>query len=339
MNGVVFRSEDLPAADRFTWWNEMASQSLVRTLVRSDHEDDFRATLGLLDLGPMQVSWLTCPPLRMQRTAQLIRQSDPETYFLSLVRRGAAEITQGGRETAVGPRELVLYDSSRPFRGQVLADDAGIVEGTVIQVPGTLLPLPADKLTRLTATRIPAQDGMGAILRGYLEELTQHTADYTMTDMTRLAAITLDLLAVVCAHYLEAEALLPSETHRQALQARIHAFIQQNLGDPTLCAESIAAAHQISIRHLYQLFQDQGLGVAAYIRQRRLERCRHDLADPRMRSRPIHAIAARWGFASGSHFSRLFRTAYGVSPADYRGQADHGVRESTTALREPLMIS
>ncbi|MFI0444498.1 helix-turn-helix domain-containing protein [Actinomadura sp. 6N118] len=34
----------------------------------------------------------------------------------------------------------------------------------------------------------------------------------------------------------------------------------------------------------------------------------------------IHAIAARWGFTSPAHFSQAFRTAYGLSPRQFRQQ-------------------
>ena len=58
----------------------------------------------------------------------------------------------------------------------------------------------------------------------------------------------------------------------------------------------IAAAHHISLRSLHQLFHDEGLTVAGWIRQRRLECCRRDLSDPALAARPVAAIAARWGF-------------------------------------------
>ncbi|MET8996010.1 helix-turn-helix domain-containing protein [Amycolatopsis sp. NPDC004169] len=102
------------------------------------------------------------------------------------------------------------------------------------------------------------------------------------------------------------------------LVARIQAFIAGNLGDPGLTPETIAAAHHISVRYLQKLFQQEGRTVAGWIRRRRLEQCRRDLADPRLAGRSITAIAARWGFASPAHFSHAFRGAYGVSPRQFR---------------------
>jgi AraC-like DNA-binding protein len=35
----------------------------------------------------------------------------------------------------------------------------------------------------------------------------------------------------------------------------------------------------------------------------------------------VHTIAARWGIPRASDFTRAFRTAYGISPTEYRFQA------------------
>jgi AraC-like DNA-binding protein len=102
------------------------------------------------------------------------------------------------------------------------------------------------------------------------------------------------------------------------LVGRIHAFIERRLGDPDLSPAAIAAAHHVSRRYLYKLFETQPTGVAGHIRRRRLERCRRDLLDPALRARPVNAIAARWGMPDPAHFSRSFRSAYRISPAEYR---------------------
>ncbi|GAA5764941.1 hypothetical protein Aros01_01422 [Streptosporangium roseum] len=62
----------------------------------------------------------------------------------------------------------------------------------------------------------------------------------------------------------------------------------------------------------------------AWIRQRRPENCRADLADPRLRAHSIQDIAARWEFTHATDFSRSFRRAYGMSPKDHR----HSVLDS-----------
>ncbi|MGC5013917.1 helix-turn-helix domain-containing protein [Streptosporangium sp. DT93] len=114
------------------------------------------------------------------------------------------------------------------------------------------------------------------------------------------------------------EAHAAPAAHPHQLLARIHVFVERHLDDPRLSPAMIARAHNISDRSLYRLFQDESVTVSQLIHRRRLERCRDDLADPGNRDRPIHAIAARWGFGAAAHFTRAFRAAYGLSPREYR---------------------
>ena len=131
-------------------------------------------------------------------------------------------------------------------------------------------------------------------------------------------------------HELGADDWDTPEARRHAQLTTVQAFIQANLADPELSPGVIAAAHHMSLRSLHQLFHDEGLTVAAWtswsvsaprIRKRRLEGCRRDLSDPAQASRPVAAIAARWGFPNPCDFSRAFRAAHGLPPAEYRSLA------------------
>ena len=68
----------------------------------------------------------------------------------------------------------------------------------------------------------------------------------------------------------------------------------------------IAAANHISLRYLHKLFEPQPSTVAGFIRERRLERCRRDLADPSLAHVPVRAIALRLGFPDPARLNRLF---------------------------------
>ncbi|MFE0449729.1 helix-turn-helix domain-containing protein [Streptomyces sp. NPDC058914] len=312
-----FRTQDLPVAERFASWYEMTTGAFIPSVIRSDHEADFRAHTRVLDAGGVQVSSLAYPSLESRRSASMIRVSDPESLHLMLTLRGSHRILQGGRDTTSGPGEAVLYDSSRPWHGWAAAD-LDMAGGVVVQFPRSLLPLPAGKVRQLTGVRLSGREPMGALLSGYLTQLIAGAATYTAADGARLATVTLDLLTAFLARHLEASAPVPDRTHRNAQLLEIRAFIQRHLGDPELSPSAIATAHNISLRSLHRLFGDQGTTVAGWIRTRRLERCRRDLADPLLQARPVRAIAARWGFTDPAHFSRAFRTAYGLSPREHR---------------------
>jgi AraC-like DNA-binding protein len=140
------------------------------------------------------------------------------------------------------------------------------------------------------------------------------------SDTARLSTLMVNLLTAALDNALDAQRGAPPQTRRRALMTQIHAFVKKNLGDADLTPNVIAAAHHISLRYLHKLFQQEGHTVAGWIRERRLEQCRRDLANPHLAARPINAIAAQWGFANPAHFSHAFRKAYGLSPRKYRQQ-------------------
>ena len=121
----------------------------------------------------------------------------------------------------------------------------------------------------------------------------------------------------------------PPVPRPQALR-EIKRYIDAHLDDAGLTPERIAAAHHISRRRLYTLFEAESSGVREWIRERRLERCRRDLRDAALLHATVTTIAMRWGFVDASHFSHCFREAYGMPPRDYRAAAI--LHSATSAL-------
>ncbi|MEV7968120.1 helix-turn-helix domain-containing protein [Sphaerisporangium sp. NPDC088356] len=317
---IGFRTSDLPVADRFTAWCDMANDALVPNGIRSEHAADFQAELRLQDLGMVRLNTLSYLPLETYRPAKLIRRSDPEELQLLITRRGSHRIVQGGRDATASPGEVLLYDTSRPWHGWT---STSTVRGIMVQFPRAVLPLPESEIRKLIVRPLSGRKGIGALLTGCLSRMAAHADSYAAADGPRLASIVIDLVTALCAHHLERDRTVPSETHHRTLQLKVRAYIERQLGDPHLSPQSISIACQISVRHLHRLFEGEELTVSAWIRRRRLERCRRDLGDPALLHRPIHALAAHWGLTDPAQFSRIFRAAYGISPSEYRQQALH----------------
>jgi AraC-like DNA-binding protein len=71
-------------------------------------------------------------------------------------------------------------------------------------------------------------------------------------------------------------------------------------------------------RYLHHLFSTESETVARYILRRRLEECSRALALSAQGSRTVTAIAFDYGFNSPTHFGRVFRARYGITPREYR---------------------
>ncbi|MBT1099788.1 helix-turn-helix domain-containing protein [Streptomyces sp. Tu10] len=68
-----------------------------------------------------------------------------------------------------------------------------------------------------------------------------------------------------------------------------------------------------------------GVSLGDWIRTHRLAECKRELTGTEGRHRTIAATGRRWGFVDATHFSRVFKQAYGVSPRTWRDQNRAGV--------------
>ncbi|MFF5260599.1 helix-turn-helix domain-containing protein [Actinomadura viridis] len=315
---TVFRSDELPAADRFDHVRELMSLSPLLMDASSEHGENFSLRQRDLQLDAVRVWSMTFQPMTFHRTAKLIRRSDPESYNFCLLVNGEMSLTRGDFQATYCPGELYINDSSQPFELAARSSD-DLVSCLGVEIPKRLLSLPSERVDRLIGRPFPGRRGMGGLLAQFLTNLTGDATPYRPTDGCGLGLVVSDLAgALITHHTADDERDSRVEPNRRSLVLRIRAFIQNHLDDPHLSPRTVAAAHHISPSYLHRLFEDEPRTVAALIRDLRMERARGDLADQALRSTPIHAIAARWGFRHAAHFTRAFRSAYGMAPNDYR---------------------
>ncbi len=313
----VFRTDDLPTEDRFTCWRELSDDTLGATELRSAHAGDFRASARFRRLGPVRVLTIECPTLESHRTSRMIRASDPEMYALHLADLGQADVGHADRRSVLRPGELILSSTSRPNHGR-LRDAGGRVRTVATLIPRALLPESAAE--RLLGVPLPAVDGIGGVLSRLLaHQAAPGPTGHGPADSERLGAVVLDLTTVLLNEHLDRPS--PVEQHQHALLLRVHDHIRRHLADPGLSAADIAAAHHVSVRTLYRVFEREGTSLAASIREQRLDQARRSLGDPALRALSIQGIAARCGFPRPADFSRAFRARYGLSPREFRSTA------------------
>jgi AraC-like DNA-binding protein len=312
---VLIRVDDEPPRTRLDYFRHVVADTIVPFGLHIDAHRDLRAQILTGPVGSVHVTKVSAPPMAAYRTARLIRVSDPELFKIDVQVRGHTVFAQGDREAALAPGDFTLMDLSRPCRLADLEDEHEVL---AVKFPHAALPLRHNELARLTAVPMSGRDGLGAPISSLARLMARKLEDYGPTEGTRLAAALMDLLVVALAERLDRLPALAPATRRRALLASVQCYIDQRLGDPALSPSAVAAAHHISLRQLYRLFDGRPMGVAGWIRQRRLERCRRDLLDPAFAHWPVSAIAVRWGLMDAAHFSRAFRAAYGLPPAEYR---------------------
>lgn len=117
-------------------------------------------------------------------------------------------------------------------------------------------------------------------------------------------------------------------------------YIAQRLLDPRLTVQDIAEASAVSRTTLFRAFAPGGL--RRYMLDMRLDSARAVLSGRDPRRQTVAEIAYRHGFASASHFTRLYRERFGHPPGemvarrlDTRGACD----TPGSSIRHDLVVS
>ncbi|WP_162468009.1 helix-turn-helix domain-containing protein [Streptomyces adustus] len=261
-------------------------------------------------LGHLKLATAEGGGMRLARVRQPIEE-DGGLLVVILVDRGAAVVEQDDRQVFLKPGEMVFYDLARPMSLEF--PDPFRVK--LLVLPRQLIGLREDQLHRITATSIRPDATMSSLVAAFLTHLVDTAADLPAATGVPLASSAIDLLTLLAEEHLSLSSQASAGLDRLL---EIKRFIEQNIKDPDLTPQAVAHANSISVRYLHKLFRADGGTVGQWIQRCRLQKCRSELAGLDATRRSISAVAHQWGFTSAPHFSRAFRSLYGISPAEWR---------------------
>ncbi|MFJ6612823.1 helix-turn-helix domain-containing protein [Streptomyces sp. NPDC091289] len=275
------------------------------------HDEAVRGTAVRRQFGDVWVVLVSGEPHEAVRTARSIGDSPGYLRVFRLL-EGEILVHQDGRADSAGGPQIICCDTTRAYRLH-LPLSFRLVE---VLLPHRHLGLPPADTAKLTATSWCGRKGAGALLSQLLYGLDEHgTEIHSAVDRVggTLAGLTAAVLADRLRH-LAAE----DEIARHDRMLHIQEYIRGRLADPDLTPHAVAEQHNVSLRYLQRIFQEHGTSPARWIRDERLSRCRAELRDPHLDHLPVGLIGERAGLYQASHFSRLFRERYGVTPRGYR---------------------
>ena len=258
---------------------------------------------------------LRSQPQTISSVAGADRGREPLLVVFHHYGRGSVSAQGGALEFADG--DVSVCDRAGPFA----LDLREAFELLILEMPRERL------LARLgrTQIRFPAVLGAtvaAAAVRPVMRALAMHFETAGEADIVSAEIAVTELVAGA----LLGEARFEGEgtTNVQTQFRRVTAAIEARLADADLSMAEIARQETLSQRYLQKLFERQDTTFSDYLRQRRLERARLDLADPQHRGESIAEIAFRWGFRDPAHFSRAFSATFGESPRAFRAARERG---------------
>ncbi|MGD1956825.1 MAG: helix-turn-helix domain-containing protein [Sphingomonadales bacterium] len=315
---VTLSTRDLNYAQKLSFWRDYVCQTFVDLNCENAAKDSFEGEITSRDAGDMRYSNVWSRPQRVVRDKSRISRSNDDCFLVSMQLTGQGHVIQAGRTATLNPGEFALYDVTRPY--SLIFE--GDYQQLVLTLPRKTLLERFSEAESTTAVAVSGSHSATQLATTLFTQISTHLPQLDSFTVQKLQSDAVDLL--VDALRMQTAATLPQQGQSQTLLTqRILRFIDANLGDTELRPETIAAAHGISERYLRKLFESRTLGVADYIWRRRLEHARLDLCNPNKAHISLASIAFDWAFKDPSHFSRAFKSAFGLSPREARRQAMH----------------
>lgn len=283
--------------------------------------DAFKGSLVTQRLGQVGFAAVRSSPLDVYRRRAHIGQVSDSAYLVKVQVKGDSVVRQRNREAFLRPGDFTLCSSEEPYELHFARDYSQVV----LALPRQLLEGVVSSPEQHLGKRMASSDGSNGVFSGFVMSIARRLDGMDASLAQRLEANVIDLLATTLTYAGSSgpAARLDGQSIRVEYLHRIRRFIHLHLHDDALGPETVAAAHKISTRYLHMLFEEEQMSVSRYIQQQRLQACRAALADPAFGHQSVCEIAFRCGFKDSSHFSRVFKTEFGVTPMQYRRSAPH----------------
>ena len=320
-----FSTAPLDSRAQLDYWREV----VCTTFVEYEMDVPQHASTGFLGqvtaqtVGGVGVARVVSDPHTVFRSPSLVRRSSEDDLLVNLAVQGRVTVTQQGREALLQPGDFTVYDSALPCRIACLDP----FELLVLKVPRSLFDAHCPLAQDTMATQVPGDRGVGALIAPFLHSLTVHARGLAPDASARIATTLLELLATALSDRTAVGGQLkaPGAVH----MGRARRYINDHIADPDLSPTVIAQALGISVRYLHAIFRAEDTTPSHWILRQRIHMAARLLADPGRAGRRVTDIAYAVGFKDASHFTRAFKSRYGVSPREYR-------RDHSAAPQRPV---
>lgn len=295
-------------------WEARNRSHLIGLKAGSPAPAGLMGTMRSAVVNGLSIADITGNAHTVERTPTMARQLCIDSVMFTFVLKGESFHYNGSTTMLVKEGEVAIYDSDNPF----LLGFSESMHAVVATLPRYHL-ADVGMEDAFRTTRVMRHAG-----RGVESQMARHLLDVLKGAFERPVGVDEheynELFveqALRAVQELSPRLRNPQDDYVE--QAR--SYIERRLGDPTLSIADVAEALSLSQRHLGRIFAANDTTVGQEIQERRLQRARTMLTSPDGGTMTTAEIALRSGFTSPSHFSRVFRGRYGMTPTEARREA------------------
>lgn len=309
-----YSTSNVHKSERSATWQRAISR-LNLPVGKPPSRDKFNGEVACL-VSPMGIRFAVIEADELYVHGTYPKQSD--AIWLGVLLEGEASLKHQGVEIDLNVGDMIFGVTGG---GQASLEFHSSFRQVFINVPRSVF---SERFVTPLAQRLgylPAQDGIRHIFSNMIATVADEIHNLE-SDHLRPFDLSFMEFVIACAIDEKSVPLVRDDDGaRVDMLHRICQTIEQMLGDPDLSLGDVADACGVKKRFVQNAFSYAGRTFADYVRKRRLERCRSDLISPLYIHQSIAEICYRWGFNAPTHFSRAFRSAYGVAPSAYRRES------------------
>jgi AraC-like DNA-binding protein len=295
-------------------WNDLISNSFTGLTQDPADPVHFGAQMKRAAFGDIVLAVPQASASIVRHTRKHVVTAPSDSFLLHIQLAGASLNEQRGRRAELFPGDFTLCSSLDPYSVQVHSDSRLLV-----------LRLSSERLRRLIPDAedlvcVPVRGGGGGVPAIVVEYLSAIWRQLECGALGWMPAELVDSMLQVVAAGLQCERPCPAgRRSRSSLRRQqLLSYVTSRIRDPNLTVTGVANALGMSARNVGKLMRVEGVGLAAFILEQRLEGAALWLNEPRHAHLTIMQIAYGWGFGDLSHFHRAFRLRFGQSPGQYR---------------------
>lgn len=287
-----------------TYWSEVICNTFLKVncIPQSLH-----CATGFLDkysCNQIDLIDVFSPAMTYERTKQLVKENNEDHYQLVLATDGHGTITQNEKYAQFNTGDLVLYSASMPSSISYPENSKSIT----LKIPKQILLSRINIKEENIKIHIDGHSSLGKILSNFILEILSLSKDSKKPVNPILLNSLLDIVSVG----FDDSTLVYYKNNKHKLIQQIKDFIIKNLENPSLHIAEIAYNNNISVRTLNRVFAAEGTTAVKWLWEQRLATSYRYLNEGKVRQ--VSEAALNCGFNDLSHFSKLFKKTYGISP-------------------------
>jgi AraC-like DNA-binding protein len=297
--------------ERSSYWCEAICRSMFNVSIETA-PPRFAARLTTRRADGLGFARTESSGYRIVRSRRDVESAPADHWTIYLQMHGRTAFEQNGDMIRLERNDIAILDGRQPFH----ADFTGVGRRAVVKVPRQMIDRRAPWVRRRALHRIAAGAQFADLARDHIVALTAEDAPPDDGASLVLAENLSNLIGLASATELPPSRLWP-ELQLEALLA----FCRQNLHDSELDPQRVADHFGMSVRTVHLRFERTGQTFGRWLLEQRLDACRTALRDARQRDANISEIAYRWGFNDLSHFNKMFRLRFDMTPREWRNGA------------------